>query len=62
VPTCQLVFTGRLHVSVRRREARVLFFQDGDCVVLVHAFWKTTQTTPDGILAEALERKAKYEN
>jgi phage-related protein len=51
-----------LRVSVNRREARVLFFQAQDQLVLVHAFWKTTRTTPSAILTEALERKTKYEN
>jgi phage-related protein len=50
-----------LRVSVNSREARLVFFQDQDRLILVHAFWKTTQTTPLAVLSEALERKAKYE-
>jgi phage-related protein len=49
-----------LRVSVKKGEARVLFFEDGDELVLVHGFWKTTQKTPTSILKEALKRKAMY--
>lgn len=49
-----------LRVSVKKGEARVLFFEDGNELVLVHGFWKKTQKTPPAILKEALQRKATY--
>jgi phage-related protein len=50
-----------LRVSLKRGEARVLFFEDSDELILVHGFWKKTRTTPLAILKEALTRKAIYE-
>jgi len=38
----------------------VLFFEDGNELILVHGFWKKTQKTPPAILKEALQRKATY--
>jgi phage-related protein len=49
-----------LRVSVKKGEARVLFFEDGNELILVHSFWKKTQKTPPAILKEALQRKAMY--
>lgn len=49
-----------LRVSVKKGEARVLFFEDGNELILVHSFWKKTQKTPTAILKEALQRKATY--
>ena len=49
-----------LRVSVKKGEARVLFFEDGNELILVHSFWKKTQKTPPAILKEALQRKATY--
>jgi phage-related protein len=51
-----------LRVSLKKGEARVLFFQDQNKLVLVHGFWKKTQTTPKDILDEALKRKRNYED
>jgi phage-related protein len=49
-----------LRVSLKKGEARVLFFEDQNNLVLVHGFWKKSQTTPKEILNEALKRKANY--
>ncbi|HYY27047.1 MAG TPA: type II toxin-antitoxin system RelE/ParE family toxin [Chthoniobacterales bacterium] len=50
-----------LRVSLKKGEARVLFFEQQNELVLVHAFWKKTQTTPKDILNEALKRKRNFE-
>jgi phage-related protein len=50
-----------LRVSCKKGEARMLFFEDQNTLVLVHGFWKKTQTTPKNILDEALDRKRNYE-
>jgi phage-related protein len=46
--------------ELKKGEARVLFFE-GNELILVHGFWKKTQKTPPVILKEALQRKARYE-
>ena len=50
-----------LRISLERGEARVLFFKDGNELILVHSFWKKTQKTPHAYLREALNRKESYE-
>ena len=47
-------------MTVKKGEARVLFFEDGNELILVHSFWKKTQKTPPAILKEALQRKTTY--
>lgn len=41
--------------------ARVLFFVDGDALILLHGFIKKTQKTPPEALILALKRKRDYE-
>ena len=41
--------------------ARVLFFLDGHCMILVHGFIKKTQKTPMEDIELAKKRKKRYE-
>jgi phage-related protein len=42
--------------------ARVIFFNDGDAMILVHGFTKKAQRTPKPDLDLALTRKKEFEN
>lgn len=43
-----------------KREARLIFFQDGDVLIIVSGFIKQTRTTPDSELKTARKRQAEY--
>jgi phage-related protein len=44
-----------------RKEARVIFFQTGATLVLVHGFIKKTRSTPRAEIDKAARRKAEYD-
>ncbi len=45
-----------------RKEARLLFFQDGKTLVIVCGFIKKTQATPKAEINNAKKRKSEYES
>lgn len=44
-----------------KKEARLIFFQDGERLVIVGGFIKKTQATPPAEIENARKRKAEYE-
>jgi len=43
-----------------KREARLIFFQDGELLVVVGGFIKKTRNTPDSELKNARKRQGEY--
>jgi phage-related protein len=59
MPLCRSLGKGLWEVRstlTQGRIARVLFCEHGGKMILLHAFIKKTQKTPDGDLAQALKR------
>ena len=44
-----------------KKEARLIFFQDGERLIIVCGFIKKTQTTPKAEIDSARKRKSEYE-
>jgi phage-related protein len=64
MPLCRALGGGLYEVRSSlptRKEARVIFFQTGATLVLVHGFIKKTQSTPRAEIDKAARRKAEYE-
>jgi phage-related protein len=51
----------RSTLSAKRQIARLIFFQDGENLVVVEGFIKKTQKTPDTVLNQAKRRKNEYD-
>lgn len=65
MPICSPLGDGIYEVRTSlssKREVRILFFQHGDVIVVVHAFLKKTQKTPKADKDIALARKREFEN
>ncbi len=64
MPLCRFMRDGlyELRSSLpSKREARVLFFQQGNELIVVAGFIKKSQKTPDSELSLALSRKRSFE-
>lgn len=64
MPVCRPLGGGLYEVRsslATKKEARLIFFQDGADLVVVHGFVKKTQTTPKSDLETAKSRKKEYE-
>lgn len=64
MPTCGHLGRGLWEVrsNITNGIARVIFFNDGDAMVLLHGFSKKVQKTPKPDLDLALTRKKEFED
>ena len=65
MPLCRSLGDGIFEVRSSlptKKEARLLFFQDGKTLVIVCGFIKKTQATPKAEISKARKRKREYES